>query len=109
MLNDHINKMPIKVQQMEGYRRLEKLYWDCSSVFLQNKQLVYPLSGDSINGSAYIRDISFSARNAYEKYKRIWRTILWIIGLELLIGIECLEEMRKTIKEKLTPQLEQQY
>lgn len=108
ILNDSLNKLPIKIRELPSFKMLEALYWECAALFLKNKALMTPLSSDSINGSNYTIDISYSCLNAFDKVAAVWRSANLIIGLELLIAVRCLEHVRqKDHNERLTPQLEE--
>lgn len=49
-----------------------------------------PLSSDSLNGSNYRIDISYSMHNALSLVSGVWRNADIILGLELLIAVRCL-------------------
>jgi histidine ammonia-lyase len=98
----------MKIQEMPNFKTLEDLYWECSALFLQGKTLLAPLSGDSINGSTYTIDISYSASNLLDKVTAVWRNTNILIGFELLVSLRCLDELRKKMHpDKLTPKLEE--
>jgi histidine ammonia-lyase len=105
MLNMFTSKLPFEPSSLPNYPCLRSLYWTCSSKFLQNKTLCYPVSADSLVGDSYTSDISYSLRNMDHKHRVIFKNLLEIVGLELVLGVEVMEGLKGVYKEGLTEQL----
>lgn len=47
-------------------------------------------------------------KNVDRKHREIFHNLFGIVGLELLVSLECLEGIKQSYTEKLTPQLEKE-